>query len=279
MLADAHLHLFSNGYPGPDGAPMLGTPREIDAYNALRATHGIEAGLVVGFEAGGIDAQNNSYLRALAVDNPWIHSVAYVEVTPAPTPERVEDLLDQGHVGLSIYLPDEESGRAVAAWPDAVWDVLGRARALVSLNARPEATEALKPTIERARGVAFTFAHLGLPGPGPAGLMPSAAKAHLKALLSMSAWPNVFVKISGLYAVREAVGIADHRSPEHTYVDVLLQSFGAEHCMWGSDFSPVLAHNSFEDALRIERISRLPAPEAEKVLGGTLRQLLQSRKA
>ena len=278
MLADAHLHLFTDGYPGPDGAPMLGPTREIDAYNALRATHGIEAGLVVGFEAGGIDTRNNAYLRELAVENRWIHSVAYVEVAPAPTPESVEQLLDQGHVGISIYLPDEESGRAVAAWPAGVWDVLGKARALVSLNARPEATRAIKPTIERARGVDFAFAHLGLPGPAPAELMPSSAKARLHSLLSLSESPNVFVKISGLYAVREAAGIDDLRSPEHAYIEVLLQTFGAERCMWGSDFSPVLAHNTFEETLRIEPVSRLPAGDVEKVMGGTLSYLLQSRR-
>ena len=44
ILADAHLHLFRRGFPGIGS--LLSS--EVDAYESLRALHGIAAGLVVG---------------------------------------------------------------------------------------------------------------------------------------------------------------------------------------------------------------------------------------
>ena len=48
-LADAHLHLFRNGYAGLTG-PSGVHRDELGLYEALRKRHRIDAGLVVGYE-------------------------------------------------------------------------------------------------------------------------------------------------------------------------------------------------------------------------------------
>ncbi|MCP4303569.1 MAG: hypothetical protein GY788_01525, partial [bacterium] len=53
-LADSHLHIFSRGFPDSSGRPVLGETLEIDAYEVLRRRHDIAAGLIIGYEAGGI---------------------------------------------------------------------------------------------------------------------------------------------------------------------------------------------------------------------------------
>lgn len=276
MLGDAHLHLFSGGFPGPDGRPLLGRNSEIDAYNELRIAYGITSGLVVGYEAGGIDPNNNSYLRRLAASNPWISSVAYLEVAPVPTAKRIEYILAQGHAGIAVYLPDAQSGRTLSSWPSAVWDAINAGRAVVSLNARPEATGALWSTIERTPDAVYAFAHLGLPGPSPTNLTRSAAGDRIGALLGLSRLANVYVKLSGLYAVQGGGEVRQFPSAANTYVDLLLSEFGASRCMWGSDFSPVLGSSTFQEALALEPVAKLSASERDMVMGGTLELILES---
>src|SRR5690606_23944877 len=111
-LADAHLHLFSRGFPGRTGRPVLGRDPEIEAYEAFRAAHGIAAGLVVGYEADGIDPDNNRYIRALAAERPWLATLAYVEAAPAPSAESASALLQDGHAGLAVYLRDAAAAEA-----------------------------------------------------------------------------------------------------------------------------------------------------------------------
>ena len=64
-FADAHIHLFREGYHRP-GLPSLFGDRELQAYEALRLTHGVDLALAIGYEAGGIDPANNAYLRQLS---------------------------------------------------------------------------------------------------------------------------------------------------------------------------------------------------------------------
>ena len=48
--ADAHLHLFADGYSGVSGASPAGGD-ETAVYERLRRYHGIEHSLVLGYEA------------------------------------------------------------------------------------------------------------------------------------------------------------------------------------------------------------------------------------
>src|SRR5690349_17796157 len=85
MLADAHMHLFPEGYRRAGHGSLFGK-RELEAYCALRLSHKIECALAIGYEADGLDPQNNAYLRRLAAEHDWLHSLAYVDPRAEPDP-------------------------------------------------------------------------------------------------------------------------------------------------------------------------------------------------
>ena len=273
-LADAHLHLFRHGFPDRNGRPVLGAASEVDAYERLREKHHIAGGLLIGYEADGIDLDNNAYLRSLAATRPWLASLAFLPLAPAPSLERIARLFDAGHIGVAVYLPDAAAAETFCAWPPAVWAAFDRHRAILSLNARPEATALLRPLVETLGQCPVLFSHLGLPGRHAS--PPSAAQAERRigGLLELARSPNVSVKISGLYAIGAA---APPHASAQPFVDAVLDSFGPERCLWGSDFSPSLEWMDFEDTFATSCLETLTAAEQEAVMGLNLMKLLSTR--
>lgn len=272
MIVDSHLHLFRNGYDFGGAKSPLGPVSDIEAYEAIRGQHGIGAGLVVCYEDAGIDPANNAYVRDLAVDCPWIFSVAYLRTASSPGQGQLERLFEAGHCGIALYLPDEASALALHGWPRAIWKSLSDAHAIVSLNARPEATAHLRPILEEGAGCTFLLSHLGLPGRHDTEPTASEAKERLGPLLGLAALPNIGVKLSGLYAIDPH---PPHRSAR-PFIDLLLERFGASRLHWGSDFSPALEFASFEETMQLECLASLSEAERELVMGKGLMARLQS---
>lgn len=266
MIVDSHLHLFRHGYGRFRCASPLGPLSDLDAYERGMAEHGIGAGLVVCYEGDGIDPSNNDYVRQLAVSRPWIASVAYLRLAPAPTEVDIDRLLAVGHVGIALYLPDATSAKGLGDWPAAIWERLGRAQAIVSLNARIEAIGELQPIVDQAPGCAFLFAHLGLPGRCQTAPTRPEAMARLAPLLRLASRPHVGVKLSGLYAVDP---VPPHKSAQ-PFVELLLERFAPANLHWGSDFSPALDFVRFEETMTIPGLESVDAAKRRLIFGEAL---------
>ncbi|RYE10559.1 MAG: hypothetical protein EOP22_04270 [Hyphomicrobiales bacterium] len=271
MIVDAHIHLFRRGYTGFAGTSPLGGQSDVAFYEQLMQRHGIGQALVVCYEED-IDPGNNAYVRELAITRPWIASVAYLPCGHIPSVEALLDLLAAGHVGVSLYLADDEAARGVAAWPREVWETLDHARALISINAPPPAVSGLRALIERTPGCQFMFAHLGLPGRVEAAVSAPAAEDRLASLLALAPLANVSVKLSGLYAVDP--------TPPHVaarpFVDALRAHFSADRLHWGSDFSPVLEFAGFEHALEQSVLADCSGAERRLIMGEGLAARLRA---
>lgn len=273
QLADSHAHLFRRGFAGLYGRSPAGAGSEVDSYEALRQVHNIAATLVVGYEDDGIDGSNNEYLRGLAGTRSWMTTVAYVQPLEPPSPARVEELLASGHRGLSLYLLSSSAADIVAQWPREVWRPLVDRQAIISMNVSRDALTAVSSFVRDHAACSFAISHLG--DPGRHREVPSAAEAReqLARLLVLAEHANVYVKISGLYAVSDPSYGYPH--PQATpFVDLILSAFGPGRCMWGSDFSPSLDHVSFEQAVNVAQLLRLTESEYAEVMGGTLMNLL-----
>lgn len=270
MIVDSHLHLFRDGYGQFAGPSPLGGASDVDAYERLMRDHRIDAGLVICYEDGGIDPANNAYVRELARTRGWIHSLAFLPVHGPPTHGDIEALLASGHAGIALYLPDEAAATALGAWSPEIWRHLSQARAIVSLNARPEATRHMRPLVEQADGCQFLFSHLGLPGRHETMPTPGEAATRLKPLLDLAGCPNVGVKLSGLYAIDPTPPHATARP----FIDALLERFGPANLHWGSDFSPGLEFAPFDPQNEARYLDGLDAGERELVMGqGLMRKL------
>lgn len=272
-LADSHLHLFSRGFPGRYGRSVLGHDSEIEAYEALRHAHDIAAGLVVGYEGDGIDPDNNHHISTLAANRPWLATLAYADSRKPLGADAIERWIAAGHVGIAVYLPDSAASESVASWPRAVWNSLERRRAIVSLNAQPPQIESFAPVVEAHPGCSFLFSHLGLPGRYPSPPTPGEAADCLRPLLRLADASQAMVKVSGLYAVSDPAHAYPHAAAA-PFIDLLLERFGAERCLWGSDFSPALDFVSFAQTVSIPWLDRLSEADRERVMGGNLLRLL-----
>jgi predicted TIM-barrel fold metal-dependent hydrolase len=274
-LADSHLHIFSRGFPGAGGRPVLGADPEIDAYEARRRDHGIAAGLVIGYEAGGIDPDNNRYIRSLASAHPWMATLAFVDPRTGAGPDEIARRLEEGHLGIVGYVPDAGTAAAVASWPEATWRQLDARGAMVSLNATPAGTPGLRNIVARYGGCRFLFSHLGLPGRYPEPPSMGQAGARIAALIELAAFDNVMVKISGLYAVSDPAHGYPHAAAA-PFIALLLERFGPSRCLWASDFSPALEVVSFPQTVSIPWLDGLAPAERDQVMGGNLLGLLRT---
>ena len=276
ILADAHLHLFRSGYSGVYGESLLRP--DVEVYETLRGVHGIAAGLVVGYQGEGIDPRNNTYIRELAAERPWMRTLAYVDAHSSPSPDMLRSILESGHAGIALYATDPTAAAAASGWNASAWSVLHQGGAIVSLNAGPASLPLLSPVMRDFPGCMFLVSHMGLPGsyrvrPGMA-----AAKERLTSLLRLAALPNAFVKISAPYAISDPAYAYPHVAAE-PFLDLILERFGVERCVWGSDFSPALDHVSFAQTVTYPWLDRLPDADRALVMGQNLLRLLNLAEA
>ena len=274
ILADAHLHLFRHGYHRSDTGPA---DPDLELYERIRQRHGVVASLVIGYEGENIDPDNNAYVRSLSVGRDWLTTVAYLPVSPAPSPVILEQLLDAGHRGISLYCGDRQQATAIAGWPAECWRVLESRNALISVNAAASTHRYLSATVRHAPGCRFLFSHLGLPGRQPVPPSPAAAADQLSDLMALATTGHCWVKLSGLYAVAEPGTDPEYRTAV-PFVDVLLDAFGVDNCLWGSDFSPSVDHGPFERTIDVPGLDQLAAHERDRVMGTNLLALVGSRR-
>lgn len=271
ILADAHLHLFRHGFPGVYGRNLLGS--EIDVYEAFRAKHNIAAGLIVGYQGDGIDPENNAYIRELAATRPWMATLAYVEPGAMPTPAAIEALIAAGHVGLAVYVPDDGAVAALSRWDVATWRALDAHGGIISFNIGLPRIGILAAIAAAAPRCRLIVSHMGMPGTHKDTPAIDAARAELAPLLSLAEHPNVFVKLSGFYAVSDPSHAWPHLAAA-PFVEVLVEGFGAGRCLWGSDFSPALDHVSFAQTITIPGLDAFDEATQAAVMGGNLMRIL-----
>ena len=270
--ADAHLHLFAEGFGGVTGSSPAGGD-ETAVYEQLRRHHGIERSLVLGYEGEPRYVGNSDFVLSQARTRPWMAPLAYLPVAPAPTPATLRELLGRGAVGFALYPATPGEGRALSDWPPAAFAEVRRQRALVSINADPQTTAQMARIGEELDGCAVLFSHLGSPRRFPRPPRLSAAREHLAPLLVLAAHGNINVKFSGLYAV----SAPDHDFPHSAakpFVDVVLEAFGPSRLLWGSDFAPALDFVSFAQLADSRLLSGCTRAEIDGVMGGNLLRLL-----
>jgi L-fuconolactonase len=246
-LADAHLHLFRQGYADRYGAAWA-NPHELELYESFRRVHGIECGLVIGYEGQPKFRGNNRDLATWAKKHSWITPLAFAPVAAPPSLKVLVSRLQQGFAGIAIYVMTAPEAERLNRWPAAVFQWLNQHRQLLSLNARPEALAQLQPFLTRLDQCTTLISHLGLPGRYAAPPSQREARKILQPLRFLVKLPHVGVKLSALYAVSQPSHAYPHRSA-HPFIRQLYDAFGPKRLYWGSDFSPALEHVSFSQTI------------------------------
>jgi L-fuconolactonase len=269
--ADAHIHLFANGFAGVGGSSPAGGD-ELAAYERLRGRHGIVRALVVGYEGDPRYAGNNRDILDYAAEREWIVPLPYVPVAPAPTAGELRGLKRSGGQGVALYLRTAGEGKSLGSWTPAQLAELCAQRAVISLNAVPAATAEVADVLEHLGGCCVLFSHLGLPGRFDRPPKTTDARNALAPLLALARHPHVAVKLSGLYGI----SAHPHRSAQ-PFVDLVLEAFGPSRLLWASDFPAALDHITFEQAADSGCLSMCSQEDIADVMGGNLLRLIGSR--
>lgn len=232
MRVDAHHHLWrlargDYGWLTP-ATGALYRDFEPEMLRPHLLAGGVGATLLV--QAAPTEAETE-FLLALARAHPWIAGVVgWADLSAPDAAERVEGLSRRsGLVGLRPMLQDLED-RAWILRPAVAPGLEAMARCGLVFDAlvRDDQLGVAARLAERHPDLTIVLDHAGKPTFQPAGLR--AWEAGIRALAAAS---NVSVKLSGL--LTEAPAGADV-SVLRPILLVLLDAFGADRIVWGSDW-------------------------------------------
>ncbi len=276
MLIDSHQHFWrigrgDYGWLGPDLAPLYRDfePKDL---RPLLDRHGIARSILV--QAAPTVAETEFMLETAAATSFVAGVVGWVEFTAPDAPEIMTRLsADPLIVGFRPMVQDI---------PDDDWlvrpDLSAAFRAMIDRGlvfdalVLPRHLSRLLVVADRYPELTIVIDHGAKPAIRDGNLDPWRAD-----MAAAAARPNIVCKLSGLVTEARQDWSVDHLRP---YVSHLLEVFGPERLLWGSDW-PVVnlagGYDLWRDATQ-QLIASLSQPERQAVLGGTAaRVYLQTR--
>lgn len=267
---DAHVHVWSRDEAAYPFSPHDCLPVPMEAFDADRLAEemdeaGVAQALAIQPRVYGYD---HAYLFA-AVES-LKQRLRVVPLLNAVRPSNVEEmeafLVRGGVAGFRVIA----LGRESADWlvgPEAtrLWRRLAEVDLPVGLLITPVQLPVVQTLAAREPGLRIVVDHLG-------GVGAYAWPAWGPVLLGLNRLPNVNVKLSALgHLSRESFPYEDLHEP----VRELLESFGPERLLWGSDWPHVQKFGTYEESAEsvATAIGIGRAAEQKLVLGGNARSL------
>jgi L-fuconolactonase len=257
MIVDAHAHVWKADPKWPDPAATLMSPASdipLSLFRRYLDEHGVARAVLVQPMYPGED--NSLVTEAVRTDPARYAAVAVVDPRKPGAADLLETWVGRGCRGLRLRpsFPGELEGFS----SEPVWD---RARSLnitVSVLARQEHLPLIAAQAARYPEVPVVVDHLAHPDPASFG-----------AILELANLPNVHVKPTGFYYYsKQPYPYEDCKA----LVRAVLDRFGPDRLVWGSDFPHVLLRSGYGPMLKLlERW--LPESARAKVLGGNAERL------
>lgn len=246
-IIDCHHHVFDPAhFPwaaesayNPEGHE-LATP---DYYRAVMTAYHIRHSLIVG-PTSGYNTDNRCLLDTLRRGEGRFKGIAVV-----PWDSGIESLAalqSQGVVGIALNVAMLGTGPFLRL--DKLMGELAELDLYAQIQVQDNQLLALLPLLARTR-TKILFDHCGRPDVS-AGLQQPA----FRALLSLAGGERCSVKLSGLAKFsRQPYPFSDG----HPYLLALLAAFGAENCMWGSDWPFLRASERMDMGTQLLLLSQL----------------------
>lgn len=223
---DCHHHLFDpRRYPYVADTAYRPEGHEIGSltqYRAVMQAYNIQHSLIVG-PTSGYNTDNRCLLAALAEYPGLFRGIAVVP--PDIDSQALAALKGQGVVGIALNVAMLGTAPFVAI--DTLMGRLAELDLFAQIQVMDDQLPALLPLLQRT-STRLLIDHSGRPDVA-AGLQ----QAAFQALLGLAGTERTYVKLSGLSKFsRQPYPYADGLP----YQQALLQAFGAERCLWGSDW-------------------------------------------
>lgn len=277
-IIDAQVHIWERNHPGRPWRPYYG--RATRDVPELTVETMVEAMARVGADAAVISTPanygwDNSYSLEAAATYPGTFAVAgNVDPCAEDLDEQVRGWR-QHHGALAIRIALHHAA-ALEHFREGVLD------RLMDSAQRHEVPITLYPAghlaetgacARRFPTLQLVLDHLGLPQPTPFTTRDEEPFERLPQLLDLAQFPNIAIKLTAAPTLsREAFPYQDLWPPLHRILD----QFGVERVLWGSDWTRATQTGSYEQGLQfITDTDELSYADKEQILGASLRSVLR----
>jgi L-fuconolactonase len=266
-IIDAHIHLWDPtvlSYAWLDAEPELRRPF---LFGDVQRSGGADEWVMVQAEGRGAgQLAELEWIAGLAASEPALRGM--VVRAPLENGRAVSELLDQvasnpTAVGVRRLIQDEPPGFAQSAsFIDGV-RVVGEVGLPFDVCVRAAERPDVAPLVDACPGVSFVLDHLGKPDIARGEWEPWRTQ-----VAELARRPNVVCKLSG--STTEA-GAGWHEDAVRPYLEHVLESFGAQRCMFGSDWPVAALTTDYSRWLDLVRdvVTGCSDAETDAVFAGT----------
>jgi predicted TIM-barrel fold metal-dependent hydrolase len=270
-VVDSHLHVWDETAAGKDPGPMRNayspqSPAPLELFRDYMDEAGVQRAV---FVQPWFYHWDNTYMaRCLQRDPDRFRGVCVIDPRGPEAPATLRRWRGQGVTG--IRLRERRAGEDPAPGPWfgtdetlPLWEAIAETGTIVCpLSVGSELTR-LHDLLRRFPSVKVVVDHLNNPAPAQGLGQPA-----FQALLDVARLPQVHAKLSGFHHwCRERYPYRDGKP----FVEAVVKAFGAERCMWGSDFPHVLAGCGYvrNRNLLPRMLPSLSKAELDAIMGGT----------
>ena len=232
MLADSHIHLFRDGYKSSQ-------IDELNVYKELMKEFAISSALVIGYEGSTWAEGNNEYLSSILPANPWMHCLGYVRLSDLDQASLLS-LEGRGFEGISLYIDTELDQKGLLAVEGSTWNWLVSKKWIISINSRSHLWRLWEGILEEFPDLILLISHLGMPKNDIDSPALIDLQIHFDPIARLMRFENVYLKISGLYALEPTTPVYPYISL-NPYLAHVFSHFNPGRLTWGSDFFPAMA--------------------------------------
>lgn len=275
-VVDAHLHVWDESAFGKAPEPMrIGYSSQSIASVELFMDYMDEAGVEKAvFVQTRFQEWDNSYILRYVQRYPErFRGVILIDPRGPQAPKALRYWRARGATAIRLRPLGEREGPGGAGWFGIdetlpLWEAIAETGTIVCTLFAGTDLVRLHALLERFPSVRVVVDQLNLKDPDPRGVQQPA----FQALLDVASLPQVHVKLSGFHHwCRERYPYADGMP----LVAAAVRAFGADRCLWGSDFPHVLAACGYiRNRNLLAREARfLSQPELSAIMGGTAARL------
>lgn len=285
LIVDSQVHAWEADQPNRPWDPtygLKGGPAQMAREHHARNVMNVDAvlGAMDGQEVAAavvvtpsIYGYDNSYSIEVARRHKERLAVVGRIDPESDVPHTIAEFEESGVVvGVRIVAMGGDGGtRLESGYWDHVLREVGRTALSVCVYPVDNLT-ALGTAARRFPDASLVVDHLALAQP-PYQQLAADPWERLPELLELAEHAHVSVKLSGVPALSRAAFPFEDTWP---HVERVIESFGVERVMWGSDFTRVAELHSYHDAVHyLEQVPSLGRPELAAVMGENARSILQ----
>ena len=274
-IVDAHLHVWDGTAAGRDPGPMrVGYSAQASASVELFLDYMDEAGVERAvFVQPWFYHWDNSYIAGCLQRFPEkFRGVCVIDPRGPGAPNSLREWRVRGFTGIRLRPLREGEQPSPGPWVAVeetlpLWEAIAETNSVACIMHGKTELAQLAPLLARWPFLRVVVDHLNNPVPAE-----GIDQAIFTALLELARFPNVFVKLSGFHHWCQDRYPYPSAMP---FIRAAVEAFGAERCMWGSDFPHVLAGCGYVRNRNFlpREATFLSAGELEAIMGGTAERL------